>query len=236
MVAFSELRGRVAVAAGLALLVCSVVVSGWAHATPAAAERGAFEIRLEGQKIGTETYEIQSRETEIEVHGWVELSINGQQLKQTTTLILSPAYQVRRYEWQQQAPKQTFARVQFDGPKASMEFPLTADTLDQREFVFETPDLVILDNNVFHHYLFLLRRYDFTRGGPQSVRILIPQEVLPALVTLEDRGEETQGESRLRCLVMTSEDNQVWLWLDENRQLVRLSVPQAKVEVVRRQP
>jgi len=236
MLPFSELHARVAAAVGLALLVCSVVVSGWAQGALAPVERGTFEILLGGQKIGTETYEIQSRETEIEVRGWVELSLNGQSLKQTTTLILSPAFQLRRYEWQQQAPKQTFARVQFDGTKASMEFPLTADTLDQREFLFETPDLVVLDNNVFHHYLFLLRRYDFSRGGPQPVRILIPQEVLPALVTLEDKGEETQAGSRLRCLVMTSEDNQVWLWLDENRQLVRLSVPQAKVEVVRRQP
>jgi len=221
---------------GVALLAWLAVVSGWPQETAARVERGSFEIRLKDQKIGVETYEIQFRETEIEVHGHVELSIAGEQLKQTTLLTLSPSYQLRRYEWQQQQPKQTFARVAFDGTKATMEFPLTAEELDQREFFFETPELVVLDNNVFHHYLFLLRRYDFARGGPQPIRILIPQEVLPALVTLEDRGEESGAAGRLRRLVMTSEDNEVWLWLDEKRQLVRLSVPQAQVEVVHRQP
>lgn len=237
MIASSSLRGRRGTtslfAARVALLVGLAVVSGLTQERVA---RGTFEIRLEGQKIGVETYEIQYRETEIEVHSRVELSIGGQQLKQTTTLTLSPSYQLRRYEWQQQEPKKTFARVRFDGTTATMEFPLTADELDQREFIFETADLVVLDNNVFHHYLFLLRLYDFTRGGPQPIRILIPQEVLPALVTLEDRGEKTEMGSRFRWLVMTSENNEVWLWLDENRKLVRLSVPQAKVEVVRREP
>lgn len=205
-----------------------------------AIERGAFRILVDAKEVGREDFEIERKADQIRARARLALEADGQKVEETALLTLSPAYEPRSYEWKRTKPAGQFVRVRFDGMQAALEFPLSGTDLDQREFLFETTQVVILDNNFFHHYLFLLRHYDFTRGGTQSVRILIPQEVLPALVTLEDMGMEnvTDGQTQrsLRRLRLRTEDLEVWLWVDENAALVRLTVPQSKVEVLRTQP
>ncbi len=204
------------------------------------AARGAFRILVEGKEIGREEYEIERLANEVRARARLVLEAGGQKVEETASLALSPTYEPRSYEWKREKPAGQFLRVRFEGPKASQEFSLGGSETEQREFLFENTEVTILDNNFFHHYLFLVRRYDFTHGGPQPLRIFIPQEALPALVTLDNRPAEgappAPAEAKLRQLRMTTEDNEIWLWVDENGELVRLSVPSAKVEVVRVQP
>lgn len=211
-----------------------------ARAPDEATARGAFRILVDAREVGREEFEIERSAEEIRVRARLRLTASGKEVEETATLTLSPNYQPRGYEWRRTRPAGTFVRVRFEGSKAALEFPLSATELDRREFTFETNQVAVLDNNFFHHYLFLLRQYDFGRGGVQSVRILIPQELLPAVVTLEEvKGEPAnagQGSQPLRRLRMKSQDNEIWLWVDENAGLMRLTVPQGKVEVLRSSP
>lgn len=239
---FSLPPGTGALGVGL-ILVCSLGLSSRAGAQTAkssGAARGAFRILVEGKEIGREEYEIEHLANEIRARARLVLDAGGQKVEETASLTLSPTYEPRSYEWKRERPAGQFLRVQFEGPKASLEFSVGGSETEQREFLFENTEVTILDNNFFHHYLFLVRRYDFTRGGPQPLRIFIPQEALPALVTLDNRPGEGAPtgttEAKLRQLRLTTEDNEVWLWVDENGELVRLTVPLAKVEVLRVQP
>ncbi|MFQ5816541.1 MAG: hypothetical protein ACE5H2_01120 [Terriglobia bacterium] len=198
---------------------------------------GIFHIRVEGKEIGREEFEIERRATEIHARGRLTLRAGGRKVEETTALTLSTRHEPLRYEWKRTQPAGQFLRVQFQDNKAALEFSSSGTDVERREFIFETAQVVILDNNFFHHYLFLLRHYDFSRGGVQSIRILIPQEALPGIVTLEDQGLESvnAGETThtLRRVRVTTEDKEIWLWVDEQGKLVRLTVPEAKVEVVR---
>ena len=206
--------------------------------TPSTA-RGAFRILQGGKEVGQEEFEIEWSAEEIRARAQLTLKVEGKKVEETATLTLSPNYEPRSYEWKRIKPAGQFVRVQFEGSKAAVEFPSGEET-DRREFEFEHTRVVILDNNFFHHYILLLRQYDFGRGGAQPVRILIPQALWPAVVTLELQGLEEATEKAagpsLRKLRMTSEDNEVWLWVDEKAELTRLAAPQAGVEVIRRLP
>lgn len=221
----------------VSLVVVAEGVSWQAPAKIPGPGRGVFRILVEGKEVGREEFQIEQQANEIQVRARLTLEAGGEKAEETAELIVSPTYEPRRYEWKRVKPAGQSLKVQFEGNKAALEASLGGSAADQREFLFESPAVTILDNNFFHHYLFLLRQYDFSRGGAQQMRILIPQEALPALVTLSDQGGETPkpegAQPGLRRLRMTTEDNEVWLWVDPNGELVRLTVPLANVEVVR---
>lgn len=212
-------------------------LSAQAPSGAAQVERGTFRILVDGQQVGREEFEIERQESTIQARGRLRLDVQGQQIEETSTLTLSLTYEPRSYEWKRTQPPGQFLQARFEGTKATLELSSGDTELVGREFLFEDTRVAVLDNNLFHHYLFLVRQYDFTRGGAQPLRVLIPQEALPALVTLEDNGLHAvaaePGSPALRRLRMTSEDNEVWLWLDDGGNLVRITVPGANVEVVR---
>lgn len=212
-------------------------VSAQAPSGAVKVEQGTFRILVDGQQVGQEEFEIERQENTIQARGRLRLDAQGQHIEETSTLTLSLTYEPRSYEWKRTQPPGQFLKARFEGTKATLELSSGDTELVGREFLLEDTRVAVLDNNLFHHYLFLVRQYDFSRGGPQPVRILIPQEALPALVTLEDNGLHAVAAKpdspTLRRLRMTSEDNEVWLWLDDRGRLVRISVPGVKVEVVR---
>lgn len=200
-------------------------------------EHGVFRVYAGGKAVGAETFEISRTPEGTDAHADIHLSIEGQTVRQTARLSLGPAGLPRSYEWNEESPKKMYARVRFQEGKAIIEFPLETGTMDQREFFFTSPDVVVLDNNVFHHFIFLLQHYDYAKGGRQPVHILIPQEVTPGIVYLESHGqEEVQvGNSRrkLERIAVVSEDNEISAWVDEQKRVVKIGVPQTGVEVVR---
>lgn len=201
------------------------------------AERGVFRVFAGGKSLGSESFEIATSAEGTEARAQIELAVGGQTSRQTARLSLGPAGLPRSYEWKQEAPKQAFVRVRFTEGKADVEFPAEGGSLDLRQFFFPTPDVVVLDDNVFHHFIFLLRHYDFAKGGRQTVNILIPQEVLPGTVDLEARGSEEvavgTAKRRLERVAVISPDNEISVWVDEQKRVVKIGVPQAGVEVVR---
>ncbi len=96
---------------------------------------------------------------------------------------------------------------------------------------------VILPYGLFYPYTFLVKRYDFEKGGKQEFfGYIVPQTEVP--VSLEYKGREKvdfeSGSLELeRLLASLRGALGVNLWLDETKELTKLSIPLQGIEVYR---
>jgi hypothetical protein len=108
-----------------------------------------------------------------------------------------------------------------------------------QEQIFLLPDqgLVVLDTNFFHHYALLLRQYDATRAGRQSFNVFVPQEATPSIINVALIGREqlaVQGSPvELNHFQAATEDIQLEIWATDLREIQRIEIPQANLEIVR---
>ena len=100
-------------------------------------------------------------------------------------------------------------------------------------FTFGTPIIAVLDNNLYHQYAVLARVYDWSKRGPQTFPVFIPQELMPGTITAESTGAATLDGKSYEGFRVSTADLEVDLYLDANHRLMRLEVPAAKVSVVR---
>jgi hypothetical protein len=99
---------------------------------------------------------------------------------------------------------------------------------------FGSPLIAVLDNNLYYQYAVVARVYDWTKGGAQTMPVLIPQELTPGSITVESAGSVTAANGKTYDgLRVATSDLEVMLYLDKNHRLERLEVPSAKVSVIR---
>jgi len=219
------------------LLALGVLLGGLlaAPAAMAQSQRGELRVLYRGEAIGREVFEISGTSSELHARGDITYQLNEHKMRQTTDLLLGGDAAPRRYEWKLEEPRKSWLRIEFEGGQATVKFPRDDGKEEQQVFEFASR-VALLDINVFHHFLLLARLYDFARGGPQTFSVFVPQSVQPGTVTMELEGVETLSvdgvPQPVRRLSILSEDNQLQLWLTEAGQFVRLTVPQAEVEVL----
>jgi hypothetical protein len=75
-------------------------------------------------------------------------------------------------------------------------------------------------------------------GGKQTLRIFVPQEALPSLLTVEDMGNAATAidgvTTNLRHLVITTDVTHIDLWVDDQQHVEHFSVPEAQLEAIRK--
>lgn len=135
---------------------------------------------------------------------------------------------------QDSGPDRMRAKVKFLPDRSQVTFS-SDDGTDQKRIELKK-DVAVLDDNVFHHYLILAKRYDFTQGGIQEFSAFMPQQFLAGGIRIVDLGEEEiQIEDQsynLRCLMVDTGELQVKLWIDKKYKLKKVAVPAAKVEAI----
>lgn len=102
-----------------------------------------------------------------------------------------------------------------------------------------TPDLVLLDFNVYHQYEYLVKRYDNKKGGRQIFADFIPliANDIPIALTYLGRSDLKFKKFNLKVRNFQIEFVDIWtgtLSVDENGRLVRLSMPAQDLEVIRK--
>lgn len=199
-----------------------------------AADKGKFNILLEGASVGREEFEISPNGG-----GWLAKGSttfkapDGPQTRVTGNLTLQPDGAPVSYDWTSQADKTNGARVLFTNGVAKMTLQMQGARPFDQDFTFVSPSIVVLDNNLYHHYAVLARVYDWSRRGTQNFSVLIPQERTPGTITVDSLGPvSADGKSYEGLKVLTS-DLEIVLYLDGNHKLMRLEVAAAKVAVVR---
>jgi hypothetical protein len=109
---------------------------------------------------------------------------------------------------------------------------------DQVTAPFE-PGMVLLDFNVYHHYDYLIRKYDMKKGGRQTFADFIPVigTDIPIALTLLGESKQEMKNGALPVREFRVEIVGIWsgsMTVDKEGRLVRLLIPTQDIEAVRR--
>jgi hypothetical protein len=203
-------------------------------------DRGTFKIFSDGQLVGKETFQISSDAMNFKATGETLLVL--ERMKEKVTFNIKSNFQfARTFE---PLNYQVFQEAGGNIVKASVKFKAAASEVvyeigreaDRRTIELKR-DVMVLDDNVYHHYIVLARRYDYLKGGDQQFSAFIPQQFISGEVTVSDKGTEPVDfagvKIMLQHLLVDTGDLQISLWVDPNHVLKKIAVPQSKVEVVR---
>ncbi|MEW5978521.1 MAG: hypothetical protein AB1898_22220 [Acidobacteriota bacterium] len=205
-------------------------------------EEGTFKILFAGEEVGEERFRIQSEGQRLKADAEISLTMERENGRVTFRLLpvleFTPVFEPLNYEITQEAgDNRSRARVQFGVEGHSSVTYEIGKERDQREIELKN-DVAVLDDNVFHHYILLTRRFDFVKGGAQEFSAFVPQQFLSGAVKVVDQGfEEVKvGESSLSLqhLSVDTGELQIDLWLTDQGKLERIAVPKSNVEVIRR--
>ena len=199
-----------------------------------AEDKGKLTIKLGGQTVGHEEFEIAPSGG-----GWLAKGIaeikppEGAASKVSGSLTLQGDGAPISYDWSAQAEKTNGAHVLFANGVASITLAMQGARPFQQDLTFNSPLIAVLDNNLYHQYAVLARIYDWSKRGVQTFPVIIPQELTPGTITVQSTGSASADGKTYEGLKVTTSDLEILLLLDGNHRLMRLEVPDAKVSVIR---
>jgi len=193
-------------------------------------DAGRFEIRVAGQRVGTEVFAIRRQGTGWMAVGRVHLdSLPAGASSFEVGLQTDARLHATRYEL-----RPTGLRIQhIVGVRTGDRIRLSASNASGervKEFLAE-PEPVILERGVAHHYYFLLRRLrsGFTPTAALPLRALVPLRNLSLPLTVRSAGSDTIDVSGSRWpaeryeLSVGGEARTVWA--DTSGRILRVEIP-----------
>jgi hypothetical protein len=219
------------------LLVLSI---GYCDEQKASREQGQFVIYVAGKEIGREKFSIQSSGDSVSSNSTVSFRdpANSRKIvKMETELVMDNQYVPRSY----------LLRTDVSGQKGTMRaafaqgeasFELLAGGIPRRSGLLVGSKFLILDTNVFHHFVFIARLFDFnSKDKSQTMEVVIPQEMDKGVLKISDMGfEKTSSRRKNRGLHHLKADTgsiQIDLWVDDQRTLYKIALPAKGIEGVR---
>jgi hypothetical protein len=197
-------------------------------------DKGKFTIKLGGQTVGHEEFEIAPAGGGWLAKGTAEIKPpEGASSKVSGSLTLQADGAPISYNWSAQADKTNGAHILFANGVASITLEMQGARPFQQDLSFGSPMIAVLDNNLYHQYAVLARIYDWSKGGVQTFPVIIPQELTPGSITVQSTGSASVDGKTYEGLKVTSSDLEILLLLDSSHRLMRLEVPDAKVSVTR---
>ncbi|MBZ5529140.1 MAG: hypothetical protein LAN71_14730 [Acidobacteriia bacterium] len=235
---------KIAAAVGLCLAALFLLAAGMHGAqktksAPAAgslfaADKGKLKILVDGKAVGSEEFEIAPAGESWIARGKADiLGQDGARVRVLSTLRLRPDGIPQAYEWSMEGGKKTGAHIVFESGVAKITLEMEGSEPFQQEMNFETPKIVVLDNNLFHQYGILARLYNWPAGGVQTFPVLIPQDVTPGSLKVESIGPRTLNGQSFAGLRIATADLEVFVYVDGNHRLMQVEVPSAKASIVR---
>ena len=197
-------------------------------------DKGRFTIKLAGQTVGHEEFDIAPAEG-----GWLAKGTSdikppqGTPSKVTGSLTLQADGSPISYEWTAQSDKTNGAHILFANGVARITLEMQGARPFQQDLSFNNPLIVVLDNNLYYQYAVLARIYDWSKGGEQTFPVLIPQDLTPGTVRVVSTGSASADGKTYEGLKVNSSDLEIQLLLDNHHRLIRMEVPEAKVSVIR---
>ena len=235
----NEIPSGFAIVASIAILLAAAstfagAAAGGAPPPPLfAPEKGSFRILVNGQQIGKEEFEIGQNGGNWVAKGNSEIQTADGATRVSGSLELHADGTPVSYEWSTQGAKKAGATINFSGPTATIELRLDGRRPFTQQFTFASPQIAVLDNNLYNQYAVLARLYDRSKKGVQTFSVLVPQELTPGTLTVQSLGEQNAGGGKkLEQLVVRTEDLEVDLFLDGDK-LVRIVAPSTNAEIDR---
>jgi len=236
-----------AITGGIAAIAAMMIACGAIAASPRSAkasassasgvfvsDKGKLKILVNGQLAATEEFEIHPSGDHWIAQDTVEIKpAQGPASHIHAHLTLQPDGTPVSYEWSTDGAKKASANIHFQNSIATIELQLENAKPFTQQFTFTSPQIAVLDNNVYHQYAILARLYDHAKKGPQTFPVLVAQEMVPGSVTVESLGSSPNGGAEIEELRVQTPDLEVDVYVDAKGRLMRISVPSANAEIVR---
>jgi hypothetical protein len=182
-----------------------------------AQDKGKFTIQLDGRTVGHENFEISPAGGGWTARGATDISAPDSPAAHITgTLTLQADGAPIRYDWTAQAEKTNGAHILFANGVAKITLEMQGSRPFEQDMSFGSPLIAVLDNNLYYQYAVLARVYDWSKGGSQSLPVLIPQELTPGTISVESAGTLSAGGKSYAGLRVVTSDLEVLLYLDSN--------------------
>ena len=232
----------------ISLLAVSASASDKKKPEAQAVDKGSFGIFIKGQRVATETFDIQQQNSTSSIKSQLKEVAGTDPVTQKSDLQITSSGELVRYEWSQSSggsltvlPNNEFLIEKITTPSSSKP----------AEQPFLMPNTyAILDNNFFIHREVLIWRYLATNCKPEngSMRckqepgefgVIVPQDRTSVRVRLDLVGEEKVtirgAERNLLRLNLKSDEFEWAMWVDDRDQfkLMRVAIAADNTEVVR---
>jgi hypothetical protein len=205
----------------------------------AAREEGQLDILVGGKEIGHERFSIISSLDSVSSSSTLEFrdpADRHHSVHMETHLDMDGQYLPRAYRLETNVDGQKGTVIgTFLPSEAAFEYQGSGNP---RKMGLPVGDrYIVLDTNIFHHFSFVARLFDFSAGESQSIEAVIPQELDGGMLKVSDVGVEivsVRGKKlNLHHLKADSGMLQIDLWVDDLRVLYKLALPAKHIEVIR---
>jgi hypothetical protein len=211
-------------------------------------DSGSFGVFSSGTRVATETFSIEQSATGSRISSQFKSAQGEQVADQSSEIMLTPAGELRSYEWKESAPEKMTATVAPNDAFLVETFTNGSDNKQHDQNFLLPASTTILDDYFFVHREVLAWKYlasacKQNAGTPncplhQKVQFgaLNPHARMSISTAVEFAGREKVSirgsQVELSKFVLSSETGDWAFWLDDNLKLVRL-LNDGGTEVVR---
>jgi len=230
--------------------------SGWARAAvalgalssaalakePAQASRdeGVFKIFVGGREVGREKFTLAMTAdggSSSSVLDFKDLTGSVGKLHFESRLEMEPNYHPRTYRLQTEVGGQR-GEVSVSFSPGQVMFEYAGRGRPVKRGLLVGAEATMLDTNMFHHFIFLVRRFDAASGNKaQRFEVVVAQEYEAGFLEVRELGRETLALGRrtlqARHLRVDSGAKQIDLWVDRHGVVRKIAVAAQQIEVVR---
>jgi hypothetical protein len=220
-------------------LLVFVLPQGYGDEQRLASEEARFDIYVAGKKIGQEKFSIEYLAESIRSRSTLNFRDPGnqhQKVRIETQLSMDTQYLPKAYHVETDIDERTVTmKGTFVPGQANFEYQV--NVVPRKMGLLVGDRYIILDTNVFHHFTFIGRLFDFGADSPQSINVVIPQELDSGVLKVTMVGTEEVsvrgGKKKLNHLKVDSGRLLIDLWIDSQRILYKIALPAKGIEVVR---
>jgi hypothetical protein len=237
--AFSARAARLFFVGGFLLIpMLSLPIAQGAEEAPRR-EESQFGIYVAGKEIGNEQFSILNSADTIESKSVVSFRDPGgkhKKVRMETELSMDSHFLPRTYQLRTDVEGQKGMIIGTFAPgEATFEYKSSGNPLKRALLV--GAHCIILDTNVFHHFIFIARLFNMRSGGAQYIEAVIPQELNGGKLKVSEVGlERTSIHGKKMDLHHLNADSGLLLidlWIDDQQIVYKIALPAKKIEVIR---
>jgi hypothetical protein len=203
-------------------------------------ESGEFIISMAGKVIGEEKYEIVLSGEAAASTSILEFQnpSNDQKIQFETRLEMNANYLPQKYLLKSNVGGKKGSITGEFAPNQVMFQYSSESGPGRKSGLLVGNKYTLLDTNVFHHFIFLARLFNYNDNKPQRFEVVILQEQESGVLSITLAGKETlivhNKKTETRRLRVDTGSVQINLWVDNQKILQKISVPDKGLEVIRK--
>jgi hypothetical protein len=203
-------------------------------------EQSQFNIYVGGKESGKEKFTILTSAESVRsssVMEFQELVKNGRKMRIETEMTMNAQFTPQAYQLKTDTNGSKATMVGSFTPGQAM-FEIQVSGNSKKSGLLVADRYSILDSNTFHHFIFIVRSFDFAAGKKaQAFNVIVPQEMEIGVLRVSDLGiaqTSLRGKEKdLRHLSADSGRVLIDLWVDNQKILQKISIPSKGVEAIR---